>query len=84
MADLTSSSLEGSSSARASTPSTSVERMVATRAEVCCGGVIKVQWTVLDWNAPAVGFYRALGAEPMAEWTTQRMTGDALAELARR
>jgi GNAT superfamily N-acetyltransferase len=47
-------------------------------------GYPRLEWTVLDWNAPAVGFYRSIGAEPMSEWTTQRMTGDALAALARR
>lgn len=47
-------------------------------------GYPRVEWTVLDWNAPAVGFYRSIGAEAMDEWTTQRMTGDALAALARR
>ena len=47
-------------------------------------GYPRLEWTVLDWNAPAVGFYRSIGAEAMDEWTTQRMTGDALAALARR
>jgi hypothetical protein len=37
---------------------------------------------VLDWNSPAVAFYRSIGAEPMSEWTTQRMTGALLAALA--
>jgi hypothetical protein len=37
---------------------------------------------VLDWNTPAVEFYRALGAEAMSEWTTQRMSGKALRQLA--
>ncbi|MFS0866683.1 N-acetyltransferase family protein [Microbacterium sp. 179-B 1A2 NHS] len=46
-------------------------------------GYSRLEWTVLDWNAPSIAFYRAIGAEPMAEWTTQRMTGDALARLAR-
>jgi hypothetical protein len=41
------------------------------------------QWKVLDWNEPAQGFYRALGAEPMQEWTTWRLTGDALQALGR-
>ena len=44
-----------------------------------CG---RVEWNVLDWNASAIGFYRSLGAEPMDEWTTFRMTGDALHALA--
>jgi hypothetical protein len=38
---------------------------------------------VLDWNEPAIGFYRKLGALPMEEWTTFRLTGEALEGLAR-
>jgi GNAT superfamily N-acetyltransferase len=45
-----------------------------------CG---RLEWAVLDWNEPAQGFYRALGAEPMQEWTTWRLTGDALQALGR-
>lgn len=44
-----------------------------------CG---RFEWSVLDWNAPAIGFYRALGAEPLDDWTTFRLTGDALRRLA--
>jgi GNAT superfamily N-acetyltransferase len=44
-----------------------------------CG---RLEWSVLDWNEPAIGFYRALGAEPMDEWTVYRVTGPALLELA--
>lgn len=44
-----------------------------------CG---RFEWSVLDWNEPAIGFYRNLGAYPMDEWTTYRMTGDALTRLA--
>ena len=43
-----------------------------------CG---RLEWAVLDWNEPAIGFYRALGAEAMDEWTTYRLTGNALARL---
>ena len=46
-------------------------------------GYSRVEWTVLDWNAPSITFYRSLGAEPMDEWTTQRMSGPALEALAR-
>ena len=35
-----------------------------------------------DWNAPAIGFYRSLGAVPMDEWTVNRVEGEALARLA--
>lgn len=46
-------------------------------------GCARMEWSVLDWNEPAIGFYRALGAEPMDEWTVFRLTGSALDELAR-
>lgn len=46
-----------------------------------CG---RLEWSVLDWNEPAIGFYKSLGAVPMDEWTVYRVTGDALAELAGR
>jgi GNAT superfamily N-acetyltransferase len=42
----------------------------------------RFEWTVLDWNEPAIGFYRSLGVTPLSEWTTQRLTGDALRALA--
>ncbi|MCD9097242.1 GNAT family N-acetyltransferase [Luteimonas fraxinea] len=45
-----------------------------------CG---RFEWTVLDWNAPAIGFYRALGAQPQDGWTVQRVEGDALRPLAK-
>ncbi len=45
-------------------------------------GCARFEWSVLDWNAPAVGFYRALGAEAMDGWTTMRVSGPALAALA--
>jgi GNAT superfamily N-acetyltransferase len=44
-----------------------------------CG---RMEWAVLDWNAPAIGFYDALGARPMRDWTVFRLTGDRLARLA--
>ncbi|WP_298399999.1 GNAT family N-acetyltransferase [Sphingobium sp.] len=43
----------------------------------------RLEWSVLDWNAPSIAFYRALGARPMDEWTVQRVDGDALLALAR-
>lgn len=46
-------------------------------------GCARLEWAVLDWNEPSIQFYRALGAVPMDEWTTYRMTGEALARLAR-
>lgn len=44
-----------------------------------CG---RLEWWVLDWNAPAIGFYRELGAEPMDDWTVYRLAGDALLSVA--
>jgi GNAT superfamily N-acetyltransferase len=45
-------------------------------------GYARFEWWVLDWNAPAIGFYRALGAVPQDEWTTFRVDGPALHALA--
>ena len=42
----------------------------------------RLEWWVLDWNEPAIGFYRSIGAIAMDEWTVQRVTGEALADLA--
>jgi GNAT superfamily N-acetyltransferase len=42
-------------------------------------GCWRLEWVVLDWNTPAIDFYRSLGAVRMDEWTTYRLTGDALA-----
>ena len=42
----------------------------------------RLEWWVLDWNEPAIRFYKALGAKPMDEWTTFRVDGDALTALA--
>lgn len=44
-----------------------------------CG---RFEWSVLDWNEPAIRFYRSLGAEGMDDWTVQRVAGDALQKLA--
>ncbi len=46
-----------------------------------CG---RLEWSVLDWNQRAIGFYRSMGAVPMDEWTVYRVTGDALVLLARK
>lgn len=45
-------------------------------------GYGRFEWSVLDWNAPAIAFYRGLGAQPMDGWTVQRVTGAALQALA--
>jgi GNAT superfamily N-acetyltransferase len=44
-----------------------------------CG---RLEWAVLDWNEPAIAFYKKLGARAMDEWTVYRLTGDALKKLA--
>ncbi len=44
-----------------------------------CG---RLEWSVLDWNADAIGFYEKLGARPQDDWTVYRLTGDALTQLA--
>lgn len=44
-------------------------------------GCARVEWAVLDWNAPAIRFYRSLGAVPKDEWTVYRLDGDALAKF---
>jgi hypothetical protein len=41
-----------------------------------------MEWAVLDWNEPAIKFYRSLGATPMHEWTVFRLTRDEIATLA--
>ena len=44
-----------------------------------CG---RFEWSVLDWNTPAIDFYESVGARPQSEWTTYRLSGDALAAFA--
>jgi GNAT superfamily N-acetyltransferase len=44
-------------------------------------GLGRLDWSVLDWNEPSIGFYRSLGAEPIAGWTRYRLAGDALGRL---
>lgn len=41
----------------------------------------RLEWSVLDWNEPAIGFYKKLGARLMDDWTVMRVDGDALAQL---
>ena len=45
-------------------------------------GLGRLEWAVLDWNAPAIGFYDSLGAEALNDWIVRRLTGEALAKLA--
>ncbi|GAA1537517.1 GNAT family N-acetyltransferase [Kribbella lupini] len=44
-------------------------------------GYERLEWSVLDWNTPAIEFYEALGARPQTEWTTFRLTDEALTRL---
>ncbi|MCL2542377.1 MAG: GNAT family N-acetyltransferase [Nocardioidaceae bacterium] len=44
-------------------------------------GYRRVEWVVVNWNAPSIAFYDSLGAVPQDEWTSYRLTGDALARL---
>ncbi len=46
-------------------------------------GYARFDWWVLDWNTPSIGFYKALGAKAMDEWTVYRLDGDALDDVAR-
>lgn len=45
-------------------------------------GCPRLEWDVLEWNAPALGFYESIGARILTEWRIMRVSGDALAELA--
>ncbi|MEC3893172.1 MULTISPECIES: GNAT family N-acetyltransferase [Nocardiopsis] len=44
-------------------------------------GLTRLEWSVLDWNTPAIRFYESLGSTPMDEWTVRRLDGDALVSL---
>jgi len=46
-------------------------------------GYGRMEWSVLDWNEPAIRFYRSIGARPMDEWTVYRLTGESLLNLSR-
>jgi GNAT superfamily N-acetyltransferase len=46
-------------------------------------GCPRLEWNVLDWNEPALRFYRSVGAEPLSEWTVHRVSGEALERLSR-
>ena len=55
-------------------------RAIAARA--VAEGCARMEWSVLDWNETALAFYGGLGAEPMSEWTVQRLSGQPLQRLA--
>ncbi len=56
------------------------KRVAETAVERKCG---RLEWSVLDWNEPAISFYRKLGARPMDEWTVMRLAGDDLLRVGR-
>jgi len=59
--------------------------LLADLARTCVkNGWARLQWSVLDWNAPSIAFYKSLGAVLMDEWTVCRLNGPALAALAER
>ena len=57
-----------------------LKRLAGIAVERGCG---RLEWWCLDWNRPSIEFYRSLGAEPMDEWTTYRLTGETLRKLAK-
>jgi len=57
-----------------------LERLAQIAKERGCG---RMEWAVLDWNEPAIQFYRKLGAQPMDEWTVFRLTSEGIAALAK-
>ena len=57
--------------------------LLAHLAQLCVArDCARLEWSVLDWNAPSIGFYQSLGAKLMDEWTVMRVDGDALTKLA--
>jgi GNAT superfamily N-acetyltransferase len=58
-----------------------LQRLAQLALERGCG---RFEWSVLDWNAPAIQFYKAMGADVMPDWRICRVTGDSLAALAQR
>jgi GNAT superfamily N-acetyltransferase len=58
--------------------------LLAQLARICVErGYTRLEWSVLDWNAPAIAVYRSQGAVPMDEWTVHRLAGDALLAMGR-
>ncbi len=58
--------------------------LLAHLAALCVeNGWLRMQWSVLDWNSPSIGFYKSLGAEMMDEWKLCKVTGAALGQLAK-
>ena len=57
-----------------------LKKLAQITVERGCG---RLEWACLDWNQPSIDFYRSLGAVPMDEWTTYRLTGDTLLEMVK-
>ncbi len=57
-----------------------LRHLAGIAADSGCG---RLEWSVLDWNAPAIAFYQSLGAQPQAEWVRYRMAGETLDNFAR-
>ena len=57
-----------------------LKKLASIAVERGCG---RLEWWCLDWNKPSIDFYLSLGAEPMSEWTTYRITGETLTEMAK-
>lgn len=57
--------------------------LLATLAKLAMDrGLGRLEWAVLNWNSPAIGFYRSLGARPLEDWSAYRINDGPLAELA--
>ena len=56
-----------------------LKKLASIAVERGCG---RMEWWCLDWNQPSIDFYKALGAEPMNDWTVYRLTGETLTNLA--
>ncbi len=59
-----------------------LELLRTLAAQVVARGWGRMDWAVLDWNAPAIEFYRRIGAKPMESWLIQRLDGEALESFA--
>ena len=57
-----------------------LRRLAQIAVERGCG---RLEWSCLDWNQPSIDFYLSLGAKPMEEWTTYRLTGETLLNMAK-
>lgn len=57
-----------------------LKKLAQITVERGCG---RLEWACLDWNQPSIEFYRYLGAVPLDKWTTYRLTGDTLLEMAK-